>query len=286
VAAVTWLAFALAAGVASAVNVAAAKRLVASLRPAVLGGVVHVTGGLLCLALLPLVGADLSPATERLPQLALMAAVHVAGNLLYFAALARSQLSQVDLFLRSSALWTVLGSALLLREPFPITSLLGAVLVLGSLATIAERPRRLGFSAPQRLALAAAVAFGAGNVIDKAISGPFHPLGYTALVLLLTGAGMLAVARPRVAELRAPALWRGGAWTVAATFALTQWLIIEAYAAGGTAGDVILVAQLRLVLLMAVGVLLLGERDRLPAKLGAAALMLAGIGVLASGAGG
>ncbi len=281
----TWLAFALAAGVASAVNVAAAKRLVASLRPAVLGGVVHVTGGLLCLALLPLVGGDLSPAAERLPQLALMAAVHVAGNLLYFAALASSQLSQVDLFLRSSALWTVLGSALVLREPFPTTSLLGAVLVLASLATIAERPRRLGFSAPQRLALAAAVAFGAGNVIDKAISGPFHPLGYTALVLLLTGAGMLVVARPRAAELRAPALWRGSAWTVAGTFALTQWLIIEAYAAGGTAGDVILVAQLRLVLLMAVGVLLLRERDRLGAKLTAAALMLAGIGALASGAG-
>lgn len=280
----TWLAFALAAGLASAVNVAAAKRLVSALRPAVLGGVVHVAGGLLCLALLPLVGADLAPAAERLPQLALMAVVHVAGNLLYFAALARSQLSQIDLFLRSSALWTVLGSALLLREPFPLTSLLGGVLVLASLAVVAERPRRLGFSAPQRIALAAAVAFGAGNVIDRAISGPFHPLGYTALVLLLTGVGMLAVARPRVAELRTPALWRGGAWTVAATFALTQWLIIEAYAAGGTAGDVILVAQVRLVLLMAVGVLLLRERDRLQAKLLAAVLMLAGIGTLAAGA--
>jgi len=104
-------------------------------------------------------------------------------------------------------------------------------------------------------------------------------------VLLLTGAGMLAVACPRPTELRAPALWRGGAWTVAATFALTQWLIIEAYAAGGTAGDVILVAQLRLLLLMAVGVLLLRERDRLVAKLTAAVLMLAGISVLASGAG-
>lgn len=279
-----WLAFALAAGVASAVNVAAAKQLVADLRPAVLGGVVHVTGGLLCLAALPLLGADLSPAAERLPQLALMTVVHVAGNLLYFAALARSQLSQIDLFLRSSALWTVVGGTLLLRDPFPTASLLGAVLVLGSLATIAERPRRMRFSRPQLMALGAAVAFGAGNVIDKAISGPFHPLGYTALVLLLTGVGMLLVARPRLEELRARALWRPTAWTVAATFALTQWLIILAYGAGGSAGDVILVAQARLVLLMAVGVLWLRERDRLPAKLAAAALMVGGIGILAAGA--
>jgi drug/metabolite transporter (DMT)-like permease len=279
-----WLAFALAAGAASAVNVAAAKRLVADVRPAVLGGVVHVTGGLLCLAALPLLGADLAPAAELVPQLALMAIVHVIGNLLYFAALARTQLSQIDLFLRSSALWTVVGGTLALREPLGAASLAGAALVLASLATIAERPRRLRFSGPQRLALLAAVAFGAGNVIDKAISAPFHPLGYTALVLLLTGVGMLVVARPRARELRAGILWRPTAWTVAATFALTQWLIIQAYGAGGGAGDVILVAQVRLVLLMAVGVLLLRERDRLPAKLTAAALMLAGIGALASGA--
>jgi drug/metabolite transporter (DMT)-like permease len=279
-----WLAFALAAGVASAVNVAAAKRLVAESRPAVLGGVVHVTGGLICLVALPTFGADLSPAAERVPQLALMTIVHVAGNLLYFAALARSQLSQIDLFLRSSALWTVVGGTLILSDPFPSASLVGAALVLASLATIAERPRRLRFSPAQLMALGAAVAFGAGNVIDKAISGPFHPLGYTALVLLLTGVGMLFVARPRLEELRARPLWRPTAWTVAATFALTQWLIILAYGAGGSAGDVILVAQLRLLLLMAVGVLWLRERDRLPAKLVSAALMVAGIGALAAGA--
>lgn len=282
----TWLAFAVAAGIASAANVAAAKRLVTGLRPAVLGGVVHLLGGLLCLLALPLFGADLAPAAGRVPQLAAMTAVHVAGNLLYFSALARTQLSQIDLFLRSSALWTVALGVAWLGEPLAPLSAVGAALVLLSLAIVAERPRRVGFSAPQRLALGAALAFGAGNVIDKAISGPFHPLAYAALVLLLTGAGMLAVARPRRAELRAPALWRPTAWTVAATFGLTQWWIVEAYAAGGTAGDVILVAQLRLVLLLAVGVVVLRERDRLGAKLAAAALMLLGVGALAAGAGG
>lgn len=276
----TWLVFALGAGAASAVNVWAAKRLVASLRPAVLGGVVHVIGGLLCLALLPLAGADLQPAAERLPQLALMTAVYVIGNMLYFAALARTQLSEIDLFLRSSALWTVVGGTLLLGEAFPVASVLGSALVLASLVTIAERPRRLRFSAPQWLALGAAIAFGAGNVVDKAISAPFDPLGYTALNLLLTGVGMLIIARPHAAELATPTLWRPTAWTVAATFALTQWLIILAFQAGGSAGDVILVAQVRLVLLMAVGVALLRERDRLGRKLVAAVLMLIGITVL------
>jgi len=276
----SWLAFALAAGAASAVNVWAAKRLVASVRPAVLGGVVHLTGGLLCLGVLPLLGADLHPAAERVPQLALMTGVYVLGNLLYFAALARTQLSEIDLFLRSSALWTVVGGTLLLREAFPLASLVGSALILASLVTIADRPRRLRFSAPQWLALGAAIAFGAGNVVDKAISGPFDPLGYTVLNLLLTGVGMLVVARPRRAELATPTLWGPTAWAVAATFALTQWLIILAFQAGGTAGDVILVAQVRLVALMLVGMLVLGERDRAGRKLAAAALMLAGVAAL------
>ncbi len=278
----SWLGFALAAGAASALNVWSAKRLVASLRPAVFGGVVHLSGGLLCLGLLPFLGADLSPAAERIPQLALMTGVYVLANLLYFAALARSQLSEIDLFLRSSALWTVVGGTLVLREALPAASLIGGVLILLSLVTIAEKPRRLRFSAQQLLALGAAVAFGAGNVVDKAISAPFDPLGYTALNLVLTGVGMLVLARPGRRELVMPALWSPTAWTVAATFALTQWLIILAFQAGGSAGDVILVAQVRLVALMLVGVFVLGERDRAWRKAVAAALMVAGITALAS----
>jgi len=278
---VSWLVFALAAGAASAVNVWASKRLVASVRPAVLGGAVHLVGGVLCLAALPVLGADLSPAAERVPHLALMTLVYVVGNLLYFAALARTQLSEIDLFLRSSALWTVVGGTLVLREAFPLASLVGTALIVAALVTIAERPRRLRFSQPQWLALGAAITFGAGNVIDKGISGPFDPLGYTALNLLLTGVGMLAVARPRRDEWRTPALWGATAWIVAATFALTQWLIILAFQAGGSAGNVILVAQVRLVALMAVGMVVLGERDRAGRKLLAAALMLAGISALA-----
>lgn len=276
----SWWLLALAAGAASALNVFASKRLVVRVRPAVLGGVVHLTGGAVCVALLPLLGGGLAPASERVPELALMTGIYVVGNLLYFAALARTQLSEIDLFLRSSALWTVLGGAALLGETFPPVALVGVVFVLASLFTVAERPRRLRFSGAQGLALGAAVAFGAGNVVDKAISAPFDPLGYTALNLLLTGIGMLAVARPRAAELRAPALWGPTAWTIAATFALTQWLLILAFAAGGSAGGVILLAQVRLLALMAVGVAVLRERDRLGRKALAAALMLVGVAAL------
>jgi drug/metabolite transporter (DMT)-like permease len=130
------------------------------------------------------------------------------------------------------------------------------------------------------LALGAALAFGAGNLIDKTVSASFDPLGYTAINLLLTGVGMLALVPGRWRELRARALWGWRAWLVAVTFALTQWLLILAFAAGGSAGQVILVAQLRLVLLMAVGVMLLGERDRLGRKLAAATLMIAGLASL------
>ncbi|CAN5704279.1 hypothetical protein BH23DEI1_BH23DEI1_19840 [soil metagenome] len=279
----TWLFFALGAAFASAINVWASKLLVARVRPSVLGGTVHLTGGLLSLLFLWALGGDLAPARERAVELALMAMVYVVANLLYFRALHATQLSEIDLLLRSSALWTVVGGVAFLGEPFGLPSLLGTLLIMVSVTLLARAPGRVRFTAPQLTALGAAVLFGAGNVIDKAISAPFDPLGYTALNLTLTGIGMLAVARPTRIELLAPGLWRLEAWIVAATFALTQLCIILAFATGGSAGNVILVAQARLLVLMAVGIAVMGERDRLARKLAAAALMLAGITALSLG---
>ena len=278
----TWLVLALGAGLASAVNVWASKGLVTRVRPAVAAGVVHLSGGLICLLLLPLFGGSLGPVTAHAAGLALMTAVYVAGNLLYFAALAQAQLSEIDLLLRSSALWTFLGGVVLLGEAAALPTVLGALLILASL-TLLSRGGRLRFDRAQLLALAAALAFGAGNVIDKSLSPHFPAMGYTALNLLLTGAGVLLVVRPGFAELGGRRLWGRTSWLVAATFALTQLLLIMAFAAGGGAGQVILAAQIRMFVLVAVGVVVLGERDRLGRKLIAGVAMLAGVYWLATG---
>jgi uncharacterized membrane protein len=280
----TWLVLALGAGLASAVNVWASKGLVARARPEVVAGVVHLTGGILCLALLPAFGGGFGPVSANAAGLTLMTVVYVAGNLLYFAALAQAQLSEIDLLLRSSALWTFVGGVLLLGEQAAWGTVLGAGLILASVALL-SRGGRISFDRAQWLALAAALAFGAGNVIDKALSPAFPPMGYTALNLVLTGLGVLVLVCPRPAELRMPALWGSASWLVAATFALTQLLLILAFAAGGGAGQVILAAQIRMFVLVAVGVVLLRERDRLARKLLAVVAMLAGVYWLAGGAG-
>ena len=284
----SYLPFALGAALASALNVWSSKLLVGRAPPEAIAAGVHLLAGTLALVALPLAGIDLGAAFVAVPSmllpLALMGAVVAAGNLLYFRALAASELSEIDIFLRSSALWTLLlGMALLAERPQPGAAV-GAVLILASLALVAQRPSRWRLLLPQLLALAAAILFGVGNVIDKAISGPFHPLAYSALHLLLGGLLMLPFARLTPGALRDAsvrrALLSGGAWIVAATFALTQWLLIEAYAAGGRAGDVILVAQLRMLLLFAAGVLLLRERSRLGVKVAASLTMLLGVTLL------
>jgi drug/metabolite transporter (DMT)-like permease len=277
----TWLAFALSAGLASAVNVWASKGLVARVRPEVAAGIVHLTGGLLCLAALPAFGTGLGPVSAHAAGLTLMTAVYVTGNLLYFAALAQAQLSEIDLLLRSSALWTFVGGVVLLGERAAWGTVLGAGLILVSLALL-SRGGKLAFNRPQLLALGAALAFGVGNVIDKTLSPSFPPIGYTALNLLLTGVGVLLLVRPKAGEVRVPALWGVASWLVAFTFALTQLLLILAFAAGGGAGQVILAAQIRMFVLVAVGVVLLGERDRLTRKVVAAIVMLAGVYWLAA----
>ena len=119
-----------------------------------------------------------------------------------------------------------------------------------------------------------------GNVLDKALSPYFDPFSYTALNLLLTGLGMVLLARQPSRAFLLAGLWQGGTWLVAATFALTQLLLILAFQAGGGAGEVILVAQVRVVLLGIGGVLLLGERNRLVRKGSSAALIFIGVYIL------
>jgi len=271
---------ALGAGLASALNVFASKLLVKDLSPVLLGASVHLLGGVIVCAALPFAVLTLTWTPTILLGLVGLTVVYTLGNALYFTALRDVQLSEIDLLLRSSSLWTLLGGVLFLSEPFSWWGALGAFLILASLTVLAEKPRRLAFRRPQLLALGAALSFGAGNVLDKALSSSFDPLSYTALNLLLTGLGMVLLARQPTRAFFQPGLWRGGAWLVAATFALTQLLLILAFQAGGSAGEVILVAQVRVVLLGAAGLLLLGERDRLLRKGFAATFILIGIYLL------
>ncbi|MCA9839775.1 MAG: DMT family transporter [Trueperaceae bacterium] len=274
----SWFFLALFAGFASALNVWLAKVLVdKKLDPVLLGSSVHLLGGLACLLTLPFFPTrfDLSPLLGL--GLLGMGLVYTLGNSLYFLALAQTQLSEIDLFLRSSSFWTFLFGVLLLSEPFGLKTVLGALLIVGSVFLLSQQRWPLRFSRAQLLALGAAMVFGLGNVIDKALSGHFDALSYSTVNLILTGVGMLAIARPKLRTLQTRALWGRGAWGIGLTFALTQVLIILAFAAGGTAGGVILVAQVRLIILMSLGILVLKEYSRLYLKLLAALCMLGGL---------
>lgn len=276
-----WFLFAALAGLASAVNVTASKLLLASrVHPALVGGAVHLSGGLLLLPLLPLNAAQWQLSAPVLWGVALMGVVYTLANTLYFLALRDSALSEIDLLLRTSALWTFVGGALLLGEPAGGGVSLGAGLIVASVLLLSRGRLPLRFDRAQLLALGAALAFGAGNLLDKVVSAAFDPLGYTAINLTLTGLGMLALVPRQWHLLRGRLLWGGRALLVAVTFALTQWLLILAFAAGGGAGQVILVAQLRLILLTLVGIVFFGERERMARKFVAAALMIAGVASL------
>ena len=272
-----WSLFALMAGLASALNVFASKLLVKTLPPVLLGASVHLLGGIIICVCLPFMTVTLTWTPVVLLGFTGLTVVYTLGNALYFTALREVQLSEIDLLLRSSSLWTLLGGILFLSEPLSWRGACGAVLVLISLIVLAEKPRRLKFRQVQLLALGAALCFGAGNILDKALSPYFDPFSYTALNLLLTGFGMTLLAQSSPRSFFQVRLWQGGAWFVAATFALTQLLLILAFQAGGGAGEVILIAQVRVALLIGVGVLFIGERERLLHKGLAAMFIFAGI---------
>lgn len=274
----SWFVLALGAGLASAVNIATSKYLLRThSQPILVGGVVHLLGALLTCLLLPFVPLVWTLNGFTVVGVLMMGGIYTLGNALYFSALQHAQLSEIDLLLRTSSLWTFVGGVILLREPLSMNGAAGAGLIVISVLMLSKKPYRLKFTTPQLLALGAAVTFGAGNVIDKALSMYFDPVTYTTLNLLLTGIGMLFIVRFTFLEFKNPSLWQPAAWLVGLTFALTQGLIILAFQAGGTAGGVILVAQVRLLLLMAIGFGVLKEYDGISNKLIAAILMVAGV---------
>ena len=274
----SWFLFALLAGFASALNVWLSKVLVSKqLNPVLLGASTHLLGGLACLFALPFYPLRFELNFALGMGLLGMGIIYTLGNSLYFLALAKTQLSEIDLFLRSSSFWTFLFGVLLLAEPFGLSTLLGAMLIITSVLLLSKQHWPIRFSQAQLLALAAAMLFGLGNVLDKALSQHFDALSYTIINLLLTGFGMLMIARPKALELKDHSLWGFSALGVGLSFALTQLLIILAFNAGGTAGGVILVAQVRLILLMTLGIILLKEFQRLGLKLLAALCMLTGL---------
>ena len=276
----SWFFFALGAGVVSAVNVALSKRLVSELGPLWLGAMVHLMGALLCLIALPFSLLKLTFTPLVTSGLLVMGIVYTLGNALYFSALKSTDLSEIDLLLRSSSLWTFLLGVLLLAEPYSPRILLASGFIISSILLLSRQRFSIHFNRAQLLALGAAFCFGLGNVIDKALSPNFDALSYTSINLFLTGIGMLGLTKSADRSLPHQLILSLPAWGIALTFALTQWLIILAFTAGGEAGQVILVAQLRLVILMAVGIIVLKERERITLKLLAAFIMIVGLMLL------
>lgn len=277
---VSWFAWALLAGLTSAANVWLSRGLAQQgLSPLWVGGSLHLLGAAVTLPLVWVQGWGPLPQLQYWVGLSLAVGIAALGNACFFAALRGTQLSEIDVLLRSSALWTFLGGVVLLAEPAHSQAWLGLALIVLATGLVSQRGS-FRFSRPQGLALAAALFFGMGNLADRLLSPQFSAAAYTFLNQLLIGLALLALGRVPLQQWFVSPLRSWAAWGVGISFALTQGLLVLAYQAGGGAGQVILVAQLRLVLLVLVGLLWLGERDRVYAKLGAVGLVLAGLFVL------
>lgn len=276
-----WFTWALLAGISSAANVWLSRGLAqGTLSPLWIGGSLHLLAAVACLPMVLLEVRESLPSLAAWAGLAGAVGVAAVGNACFFAALRGTQLSEVDILLRSSALWTFLGGVVLLSETAAPLSWSGLLLIVGATGLVSQGGS-FRFSRPQWLALGAALCFGLGNLADRANSSQFSPALYTFLNQLGIGLSLLLLARIPIGQWFVAPLRSWAAWGVGITFALTQGLLVLAYQSGGTAGQVVLVAQLRLVLLTLVGVVWLGERDRVRQKGAAVVMVLVGLFVLA-----
>jgi drug/metabolite transporter (DMT)-like permease len=158
------------------------------------------------------------------------------SQLLFTLAVRDAGSSRTSVVVGAAPLFAVLIALAVLREPFRLVLVLGAILVVaGGTLLASERARPTQFlAAGLVLAAASALLIATRDNVVRAVSDDLHvdPSAGAAMALLVGGLAMLAYAAiRRPAELRAFQAWRGFV-PVGILFGVSYALFYEAYFRG------------------------------------------------------
>lgn len=104
-----------------------------------------------------------------LPFLLAEPVIYAVGNIFIFKSLKKVEASKFTILYSSRVIVGILGAILFLGEIFSIKQVIGTILLLGSVALISWKNKRLAFKKEDFFVLVAAVTFGLGFVVDSYI---------------------------------------------------------------------------------------------------------------------
>ncbi|MEK7577297.1 MAG: DMT family transporter [Patescibacteria group bacterium] len=217
-----------------------------------------------------------------LTGLVLSAMCIAIGIVTYYEGLKHSDVSEFGLFSRSRTLFVVLGGMVLFRERFNALQIIGGLLIVYSIFILSWEGGRIYFGKGSKFAIATAVLFGIGALIDKAVISYYSAIMYTFLTYLLTVAFMFPLAVSRYIEgVKLPKVSTTGILFIVGTFyGISAYCIYAAYSLNGPISLITLASQFEIPITVLWGIYIMKEQKRVVPKLMSMALLIMGIVLL------
>ncbi|MEK7543572.1 MAG: DMT family transporter [Patescibacteria group bacterium] len=209
-------------------------------------------------------------------------ALVAVGVMTYYEGLKHSDVSEFSLFSRSRMLIIVIGGLVFFQERFTFLQAAGGLLVLCGVFFLSWEGKGIHFGKGAKFALATAVLFGLGALIDKAVIPYFTAMMYTFLIYLFTVLFMIPLVLVRLKK-GAPLPKRstvGILSIVGILYGASAYCIYAAYLQSGPASLVTLVSQLEIPIAVLWGIFVMKEQKKIFPKLMSMALLILGIVLL------
>ena len=233
--------------------------------------------GVLLLPLAVLGGIRLPDLARYWPAILLMFSLYTAGHVLYATTLRTVEASVFSTLLRTSTAWVVATGYIVFDEKVRLPELLGTTLVLVSILLLIEWRGGPASNRGVALGLAVGAVFGLASSAWVYVGRDADLVTWTAVSFLGTPA-LLALVRPRALPAAGTLLARDGvAMLPLAAFWATSNLASLAAFQRGPASLVAPVQATGVVVAAVIAIVFLGERRRIPHKLGAALVSCIGV---------
>lgn len=215
------------------------------------------------------------------PNLILMIVLITTASIFMFKALQITQASDYSILKTSSVFWTLITSAIFLKENITWLRIIGTLLIiLGVIIISWHRQGRIKLHRGHLYTFISAAAFGLAFANDAYIVRSFDVMSYMVIIFLLPGVSMMLLKPQSIKKMKSltniTMMLKMSSFCV--FYGLSAITIFLAYQAGGAASQIYPISKSAVILTVILAAVLLKEQDRLWQKiLGAAAAF---IGVL------
>lgn len=255
----------------------------ADVDPRLYGGFLQFAVGIIALPIALATGFQFELTTTSLLLLCLVVLSYTIGPSLYYVGLKHVELSEAMILSSVSVIGSLVLGVVLLGESLTWLKAIGAGLVFISVLIVTYSPGAdiKTYSKYKIFLLVAPFFYVLAATFDNRLVGFSNATSYMSISFLLGGSFMLLTNMTRLKSVGVSTFKNRAFWKITSVNAvfiyLTYICVMRAYELGGEVSRMYPIQQSKSVLVPLIGIVLLKERNRVPAKILAAVVAFIGI---------